>query len=245
MRVYTDMPRSISPAFIGSRWSFCVLLAASLALWFALWVFSEIVDDTPKGKFVGWDEPVLKLIRGTENTGQGSALITGMARSVTWLGSSVFLTALSTVALIWLARQHSWRSASVLFIAAMGSLVVMTTLKWQFVRARPSVVTHLVDEKSWSFPSGHALCSAAIYIVLSVLLAGRLSTRWRQAAVVAAAFFLSFLIGLSRIYLGVHYPTDVLAGWSAGTAWAILCAGGLAWWEHHARFDTPPVRDKK
>ena len=136
--------------------------------------------------------------------------------------------------LAWLLAQRRWSAVLVLLLAGVGAQLMTIFLKHHFMRTRPSAVPHWVEESSWSFPSGHSLDSAAIYLTLGVLLARRARPPVTQVSLVAGALFLSFLIGLSRIYLGVHYPTDVLAGWSAGTAWAIICSANLVWWERAA-----------
>ena len=109
-------------------------------------------------------------------------------------------------------------------------LVLMVLLKRVFDRPRPTVVPQLIVETSPSFPSGHAMMSAVIYLTLGTLLA-QLCPRWRERVyVLTVAGVLAVLIGLTRLYLGVHYPTDVLAGWTVGLAWALtsgLLARGL------------------
>jgi undecaprenyl-diphosphatase len=108
-------------------------------------------------------------------------------------------------------------------IATLGGWGLGLLLKAVFGRPRPSVIPHLVEVQSLSFPSGHAMMSAVVYLTLAALLA-QLSAQWAQRVyILAVGLLLTLLVGLSRVYLGVHYPTDVLAGWSAGLAWAILC----------------------
>ena len=115
------------------------------------------------------------------------------------------------------------RTATFVFIATIGGWFLNETLKEVFQRARPAIVPHLQNVMTLSFPSGHAMNSAAVYLTLGALtmrLADRRVTRWYC---MAAAMLLTFLVGASRIFLGVHYPTDVLAGWLLGMTWALAC----------------------
>jgi undecaprenyl-diphosphatase len=223
-----DAPRSIWK----SRGKVLGAVTAGAVLWLAIWVFGEMVDDTPKGDFSAWDELIVRWVRGGADNSRGATAIAGFARAITVLGSVTGLAVVVASGLAWLAVRRRWRAALFLGVATGGAALAIALLKQHFMRTRPEVVPHLVEEGSWSFPSGHALGSAAIYVTLSVVIAARWRTRWGQMALIAAAFLLSFLIGVSRIYLGVHYPTDVLAGWSAGTAWAIVCSSALIGWEH-------------
>ena len=115
-----------------------------------------------------------------------------------------------------------WRTALLVLVSVVGGTIISSVLKALFDRPRPDL-TGAVEVFTASFPSGHATLSAVVYLTIGVLLAQR-ETRWppRILYLVGAAF-LTGIIGLSRVYLGVHYPTDVIAGWSLGTAWALLC----------------------
>jgi undecaprenyl-diphosphatase len=101
------------------------------------------------------------------------------------------------------------------------------------------VVEHLVEEQSMSFPSGHAMMSAVIYLTLGVLLAQVAKTWPLRLYALIVALTISFLVGLSRVYLGVHYPTDVLAGWAAGLAWALLCWAITRWLQRRGLVEKP------
>ncbi len=215
----------------GKRWPAFVVLIAAAMLWLAAWVFIEMAGDTPKGEFAAWDAPTIQFFRSKPGALQGSPAVVTLAQGITFLGGTFWLAAVSVGIVIWLARQRRWRAFSVLAAAIPLTQVCSSLLKLHFARVRPDIVTPLAEVSSASFPSGHAFMSAMIYVSLGVLLARRMTSPWSQAAIVAAAFFLSFLIGLSRIYLGVHYPTDVLAGWAAGTIGAIICSALLVFLE--------------
>ncbi|HEY2920116.1 MAG TPA: phosphatase PAP2 family protein [Candidatus Binatia bacterium] len=114
--------------------------------------------------------------------------------------------------------------AAVLVLASvMGGVLLSGILKLGVDRPRPDLVPHLVEEYTASFPSGHAMLSAVVYLTLGGLLSRVEGPRRIKIYVLSVSVILTFLIGLSRIYLGVHWPTDVLAGWCAGATWAVLC----------------------
>lgn len=206
-------------------------VAAFAGLWLAVWVFVEMAGDVPKGEFEAWDGPLVRLVRGEPGAPQGSPAVVLVAKGITSLGSGPWLVAVSLGTLGWLARQRRWRALAVTGAGIGSAQIASSLLKLHFARVRPTVVPRLVEETSASFPSGHSLMSAMVYLTLGVLLARQIKRPGGQVAVVAGAFLLSFLIGVSRIYLGVHYPTDVLAGWAAGTAGAIVCSGLMVFWE--------------
>jgi len=105
----------------------------------------------------------------------------------------------------------------------VGAQVLNATLKVMYGRERPDAALRWVEIDTLSFPSGHATGSAVIYLTLGVLLARLTSNTRQKIYLIGSALLLSFLVGLSRVYLGVHYPTDVIAGWALGVAWAQLC----------------------
>jgi undecaprenyl-diphosphatase len=122
-----------------------------------------------------------------------------------------------------LVLQGMWRTGLFVFAASGSALLVNAVLKEVFQRTRPDVVPHLREVMTMSFPSGHALTSAVVYLTLGALsmrIAGRRLTKFYCMAM---AMLVTGLVGASRVYLGVHYPTDVLAGWLIGLSWALLC----------------------
>ena len=130
------------------------------------------------------------------------------------------------------------RRRDVLFFLSFsfaGSLILNSALKEVFGRARPDVVPALVDVLTYSYPSGHALLSSAIYISFAAIIAELAASHWTRAYIVACAFLLAGLVGISRVYLGVHYPSDVLAGWAIGSSWAMFCWLVTAYLKHRYR----------
>ena len=153
----------------------------------------------------------------------GPAWLQIMFRDITSLGGPTVVT-LIAVAVSGFLLIDGKRFAALLMLASVGGGALLSSvLKLGIDRPRPDLVAHLVEVSTASFPSGHAMLSAVIYLTLGALLSRVEAPRRVKIYVLAVAVFLTFLVGLSRIYLGVHWPTDVLAGWCAGSAWAMLC----------------------
>jgi undecaprenyl-diphosphatase len=119
--------------------------------------------------------------------------------------------------------------------SGLGAMTINAALKAGYARARPVLVPHLTEVADTSFPSGHAMGSAAVYLSLGLLLARVLRRRIEKTYAIASAMLLTLLVGASRVYLGVHYPTDVLAGWLAGIAWALACGAVAEWIDRRRR----------
>jgi undecaprenyl-diphosphatase len=145
------------------------------------------------------------------------------------LGGGAVLTLTTVLVTGYLLLRGRYRATVFLLVAALGGTLLNKALKAWFARERPDVVPHLSEVSSASYPSGHSMISSIIYLTLAVMLARSVKSRRVRLYFIASALALTFLIGLSRIYLGVHYPTDVIAGWSAGTAYAIVCAMTAYW----------------
>lgn len=171
------------------------------------------------------DEWVLRSLRQDEDPALpiGPVWLREASLDATALGSPavLMLMLIAVVGLMWLQRQPGMILLTVVTTSS-GSLVALL-LKHLIERDRPTVVPHLREVTSPSFPSGHAMLSAIVYLTLGILLMQVLQGRAAKLYCLLWAMFLTFLVGISRIYLGVHYPTDVLAGWMAGMAWALAC----------------------
>ncbi|MDB4909582.1 MAG: hypothetical protein JWO39_405 [Gemmatimonadetes bacterium] len=141
---------------------------------------------------------------------------------VSWLGAPVLVAVDLTVA-VWLALRRMWRWFALWTIAIVGGMLLDEILKLAFRRARPSVASEFISSGSWSFPSGHAMNSLVGYAMLAFLLRERLANPRARTAVTVGAVLLIAAIGFSRLYLGVHYLSDVTAGYLAGSAWVLAC----------------------
>ena len=151
-------------------------------------------------------------------------------RGVTWLGSELFLVpfvALLTWRLVVAGRSHA---AGLLIMATGGGEVLSTLLKLIFRRARPAVFFGLATPDSYSFPSGHSMLSACVFGTAAAILTARMASPSKRIAIWAAACILTLAIGTSRVYLGVHYPSDVLAGYAAAVIWVIAVRAGYRVW---------------
>jgi undecaprenyl-diphosphatase len=127
-----------------------------------------------------------------------------------------------------------------LVIVATGTgLIASSLLKFSIGRGRPELVPQLALVQGSSFPSGHSMLSAVVYLTLGSLLARIVSVLAVKLYCIAAALLLTFLVGVSRVYMGVHYPTDVLAGWMAGLVWAILCWLVAQWLQRRGAVEPP------
>jgi membrane-associated phospholipid phosphatase len=140
---------------------------------------------------------------------------------ITRLGNPEVVVVVVMLALSWCLWQRQWRSGATLLFACLGTLMLNQGMKLVFARPRPLLWPRLIPEVSYGFPSGHALGSLVLYGFLAYLLARRYPRKARS--VYGAAVMLIAAIGLSRLYLGVHYPTDILAGYAVGWLWLSIC----------------------
>jgi undecaprenyl-diphosphatase len=199
-------------------------LITLLVIMGALLLFTELVDRV-QGEIRAFDEAVLLALRDPSNLSDpiGPAWLQIMFRDITSLGGYAVVT-LITLAVIGYLLMDGKRGAALWVLASVGGGAVLSSLlKLGIDRPRPDLVAHLVEVNTASFPSGHATLAAVTYLTLGALLSRVEARRRAKIYVLTVALALTFLIGISRIYLGVHWPTDVLAGWCVGSAWAMLC----------------------
>jgi len=195
-------------------------LALGLLLLFAaLWAFGVLAEDVATG------DPIVRLDQQVADWlhDHRSSQLTSLLRAVTALGSAWVLVPLAAVAAGYLLVWGSRRRAGLVALAIGGAEVLTLGLKAGFERQRPFFADPLASESSFSFPSGHATVSLALYGALAYVASRRLSSATARRIVLGGAAFVVLLIGFSRLYLGVHFLSDVLAGLSAGLAWLVLC----------------------
>lgn len=196
-----------------------ILLGAVLSF-----AFLKIAGEMSEGETEAFDKTILIALRtpGDLASPIGPAFLKGSMIDLTALGGVTVLTLVTVLAIAFLLLRHRWRQALLAALATGGGSLLGTLLKSLFARPRPEVVPHLVEVTSLSFPSGHAMNSAIVYLTLAVLIARSFEEGRLRAFVISVAALLVLTIGVTRIYLGVHYPSDVLAGWAVGAAWALL-----------------------
>lgn len=204
---------------IGALAAFAVLAMGGLG-------FAVIADEAAEGETHVFDEAILLALRapGDPNNPIGPPWLELAVSDITSLGGYIVLTLIVASVSIYLLIAGKWRNALVVAGAAASGTMLSEGLKLGFARPRPDLVPQLAEVHSLSFPSGHAMLSAVIYLTLGALLARFHQRRREKALVMTYAVLITILVGASRVYLGVHWPTDVLAGWCLGAAWAAL------WW---------------
>lgn len=200
-----------------------LLSLAALSLF--AWAFVEIAGEVLEGDTATLDRAILFALRETNNPADpiGPSWVEEAARDVTALGGHVILTIVTLATLAYLLMTRKSHAAVLVVAAVGGGMLLSTALKMGFERPRPALVPHAARVYTASFPSGHAMLSAVTYLTLGALLARVQPSRRLKAFLIGLAVILTVLVGISRVYLGVHWPTDVLAGWCVGAAWASLC----------------------
>lgn len=215
------------------------LLAALAIAAGALWLFVELAGEVREGASLAFDRELLLAMRTPGDLADpvGPGWVEEMARDFTALGSLgvLALVALAVVGYLLISRL---RAAAVLVAVAVGGgTLVSTLLKHGFDRTRPDLVPHAMDVYTASFPSGHSMLSAVTYLTLAALLMRLQPHRRAKVYVLVTAVLLTLLVGASRVYLGVHWPSDVLAGWAVGATWAIACWVGMWWLQRRGQVD--------
>lgn len=200
----------------------------------SLLIFVEIADDVFEGDTHNFDQSLLLSLRNPVDLRDpiGPRWVEEIGRDFTALGGNAVLTVLTLATVGFLVFEGKRRIAVVILVATIGALSVSTALKYSFDRDRPDLVPHGSVVYTASFPSGHSMLAASTYLTLGALLA-RVQRRKRiKVYILCVAITLTVLVGISRVYLGVHWPTDVLAGWVAGSAWALMCWLLARWLQH-------------
>ncbi|HSD21618.1 MAG TPA: phosphatase PAP2 family protein [Anaeromyxobacter sp.] len=209
--------------WVAARELVTLLLVAALAG--GVFAFIEIADAVREEETRALDEAILLAMRrpGDPSDPIGPPWIEEVGRDLTALGgvTIIGLVTAAVAATLWLVGQR--RSAMLLVFAVVSGALLSFALKRGFDRPRPALVPHETTVYTASFPSGHSMLSAVAYLTLGALVARVLPRKRLKAFVLGWALLFTGLAGASRVYLGVHWPTDVLAGWAIGASWAVAC----------------------
>jgi undecaprenyl-diphosphatase len=203
-----------------------VILAAGV-----LFLFARLANAVRRGGTEDFDEWLIVALRTPGNLADpvGPAWFEEMMRDFTALGSTGVLAVVVAAIAGFLAMTRKSHAALFVLASVIGGVLISQAMKWAFARPRPDLVPHGAEVFSASFPSGHSMMAAVVYLTLGALLARTQSDRAVKAYVLAVAVLLAALVGASRVYLGVHWPTDVLAGWALGGVWALFCLLVMQW----------------
>jgi undecaprenyl-diphosphatase len=185
-------------------------------------LFVALASYVRSGSSQAFDDSVIRWLAAHHTRGLDAAML-----EITALGTGIVVMMVVAVAALFLVLTDHKYSAILLLASTCGGLVLNAVLKLGFNRPRPSIVVPVVHAVSSSFPSGHAMSAAIVYTTVAYLAARLHKRRWARWLVMTAAFIVIALISISRMYLGVHYPSDVLAGIVVGLAWAAFCMATL------------------
>ena len=200
-----------------------VLLFALSIVAGAILAFTGIADEMAEGETHGVDMAILNALQPQPGHPVGPAWLSQAARDITALGSVSILMMITLAVGGFLVLRRKLMEAGLLTLAAIGGLALSEAMKTVFGRARPPEIYRIVDAYNPSFPSGHALLSAVVYLTLGAMLARATDLRRERGYIMTAAILVALLVGATRVYLGVHWASDVLAGWCLGAAWATAC----------------------
>jgi undecaprenyl-diphosphatase len=213
------------------------LVAGAIIAAFGTWVFTELAERVMSGGTQAFDEAILRWM-----SAHHSKALTDLMLEITTLGTGTDVMMIVCVAALFLTLTRHKYSALLLLVATAGGLVLDMVLKLQFNRPRPHVFIWGAQAFGSSFPSGHAMSATIVYSTVAYL-AARLHRRaWARWVTMSLALLLILLIGVSRIYLGVHYPSDVLAGIIMGLAWAAFCMATLEAIQRFAERRAPELK---
>lgn len=208
--------------WVGGHELAVLLAAAGLAG--GVWIFALVADEVMEGGTQAFDRKLLLAMRKPgDHAPIGSPAVQDAVRDITALGGVAVLVLVTGITAGFLALDAKKRMALFVIVSVCSGLLASVILKRSFHRTRPDIVPHGEYVSTASFPSGHSMMSAITYLTLGALLARSQGRMRLKAYYLLIAALLTGMVGISRVYLGVHWPTDVLAGWTAGAVWALWC----------------------
>lgn len=202
---------------------------------------TRIADEVVAGRTHEADTAILMALREGEDADNplGPPWVEEMMRDITSLAGTGILILIVTAVTCFYLVQGRYKEMLVLLTAVVGAYLLSYTLKGLFDRPRPQFIPEGNYVYTASFPSGHALLAATTYLTLGIILSQLMPRRRLKAFVLLLAFFIMILVGFTRVYLGVHWPTDVLAGWMIGGVWALICWLVVRWLRRRGSVETP------
>lgn len=221
------------------------LLAAIAIISGLILAFLQIADEALDGEMEGFDNSILMLFRDPTNIDQviGPVWLHEMVRDITALGSFALLglSVLGVCAYLLMAKMRG--AAILVVVSVLGGTLLSTVLKMSYNRPRPDL-NAMSTQFTASFPSGHAMLSAVTFLTLGAVLAQLAPTRALRIFTFSLAIVLTVMVGSSRVFMGVHYPSDVLAGWCLGAAWALICSTAAMLLQRRGAVDRPADETK-
>lgn len=216
------------------------LLALMVLFASALWAFSELADAMLEGETHAFDKRLLLAFRNPDDLSDpiGPGWFEEMMRDFTALGSTAVLSGITLAVVGYLLLARKRHVALMVVVAVGGGIALSHLLKWGFDRPRPDLVSHVSQVYTQSFPSGHAMLSAVVYLTLGALLVRTRAEIRVKIYLLSLAVFATVVVGVSRIYLGVHWPSDVLAGWAIGAGWALIWWMVMLWMQSRGRVES-------
>lgn len=224
-------------AWIRENFDLTILLMLAL-LAGGLWAFAEVADEVIEGESDAYDRMIVDFFGLGEDAERG-AFAQEIWRDFTALGGVALLTVATIGVAGYLIIRKKYHLLLLLFAVIVGGVAWSLLLKALFDRPRPEYATSLSHVVTASFPSGHSMLAAVMYLTLGVMLARTQKQIRIKLYFLLMAMVLTFLAGTSRVYLGVHYPTDVLAGWLAGLVWAVFCWLAAAFLQRRGQVEQP------
>jgi undecaprenyl-diphosphatase len=205
------------------------------------WLLVRNIPRIYKGRLEAMDHAMLRALRrpGNLSVPIGPKWMPQAAKDVTTLGSGTNLTLATAILTGFLCLNRRFRAAGFLVSSLGSGLLLCGLLKDFFARRRPTVVPHLVDFDPASFPSGHSMGAALVYLTSGSIISRQVTGKLAKTYFLSMALVLSVIVGVSRVYLGVHYPSDVLAGLAGGSLWSSACAQAARWLQYQGSVEPP------